>query len=448
MKIVNLGGKEVDSSLGIQLLLQVFLISLNAIFACAEIAIISINDNKLAKMAAQGDKRAVRLAILTSKPASFLATIQVAITLSGFMGSAFAAENFSDMLVSALVNMGVSLPVATLDGISVVVITLILSYFTLVFGELVPKRIAMKKAEQLGLAMSSLVTVIAKIFAPLVWLLTASTNVILRLIGIDPESEDQEITEEEIRMMVDVGSEKGAIDKEEKDFIERVFEFDSLTVGEIATHRKDVVLLWQEEDINRWDEIIHSTRHTLYPVCGDDIDDIIGVLNAKDYFRLTEKTKESVTTNCIRSAYLVPEGLGAHVLFRNMKQHKNHFAVVLDEYGGVYGIVTMNDLIQQLLGDEIDDEIEVKDIKKISDNLWEIDGSADLEEVSKLLDINIFSDEYDSFGGFVFGELGTIPKDGQGFELELEQILIKGTKIYNHRLEKSLVKKKEALKNQ
>ncbi|MEG2010237.1 MAG: CNNM domain-containing protein, partial [Oscillospiraceae bacterium] len=175
-----------------QILLQVLLIALNAVFACAEIAVISMNDNKLAQMAAQGDKRAVRLARLTSQPARFLATIQVAITLSGFMGSAFAADNFSDKLVQWLLSLGVTVPVATLDTVSVIVITLILSYFTLVFGELVPKRIAMKKAEALALGMSGLITAISKLFAPLVWLLTASTNGILRLFGIDPNAEDEE----------------------------------------------------------------------------------------------------------------------------------------------------------------------------------------------------------------------------------------------------------------
>ncbi|MEG1968470.1 MAG: CNNM domain-containing protein, partial [Clostridia bacterium] len=209
-----------------QILLQILLIALNAVFACAEIAVISMNDNKLAQMAAQGDKRAVRLARLTSQPARFLATIQVAITLSGFMGSAFAADNFSDKLVQWLLSLGVTVPVATLDTAAVIVITLILSYFTLVFGELVPKRIAMKKAEALALGMSGLITAISKLFAPLVWLLTASTNGILRLFGIDPNAEDEEVSEEEIRMMVDVGNQKGVIDPVEREMIQNVFEFD------------------------------------------------------------------------------------------------------------------------------------------------------------------------------------------------------------------------------
>ena len=201
-------------SIALQIILQIILIALNAVFACAEIAVISMNDNKLAKMAENGDKRAVRLARLTSQPARFLATIQVAITLSGFLGSAFAADNFADRLVKWLLSLGMPVPESTLNTVSVILITLILSYFTLVFGELVPKRIAMKKAEALALGMSAMISFISKLFAPIVWALTASTNGILRLCGIDPNAEEDQVSEEEIRMMVDVGNQKGVIDSE------------------------------------------------------------------------------------------------------------------------------------------------------------------------------------------------------------------------------------------
>ncbi|MEG2660430.1 MAG: hemolysin family protein [Oscillospiraceae bacterium] len=340
-----------EGSTVFMILLQVFLIALNAVFACAEIAVISMNDNRLAKLAAEGDKRAIRLARLTSQPARFLATIQVAITLSGFLGSAFAAENFSDGLVTWLISLGVAVPAATLDAIAVVVITLVLSYFTLIFGELVPKRVAMHKAEALALGMSALITTIAKLFAPIVWFLTISTNAILRLMGIDPSAEDDEVSEEEIRMMVDVGSENGAIDYEEKQFIQNVFEFDDLTVGDIATHRTELSLLWLEENMEDWKATIHNSRHTLYPVCNESADDIVGILNAKDYFRLDDKSRDTVMQLAVKPAYFVPKSVKADVLFRNMKHSHNSLAVVLDEYGGVIGIVTLNDLVEQLVGD-------------------------------------------------------------------------------------------------
>ena len=208
-----------EGSILLMILLQVILIALNAIFACAEIAVISMNDSKLSKLAAEGDKRAIRLARLTSQPARFLATIQVAITLSGFLGSAFAADNFSDKLVGWFMKLGVPIPEKTLDTIAVIFITIVLSYFTLIFGELVPKRVAMRKAEPLALGMSALISGIAKLFAPIVWFLTVSTNAILRLLGIDPNAEEEEVSEEEIRMMVDLGSQKGTIDHDEKEFI-------------------------------------------------------------------------------------------------------------------------------------------------------------------------------------------------------------------------------------
>ena len=211
-----------ENSIGFMIILQIILIACNAVFACAEIAVISMKDAKLAKMVAEGDKRAIRLARLTSQPAKFLATIQVAITLSGFLGSAFAAENFSGVIVDWLVGLGVSISEDVLDSISVVFITIVLSYFTLVFGELVPKQVAMRKAESLALGMSGIINAIAKVFAPLVSFLTLSTNGILRFMGIDPNAEDDEVSEEEIRMMVDVGSEKGTIDHDEREFIQNV----------------------------------------------------------------------------------------------------------------------------------------------------------------------------------------------------------------------------------
>ncbi len=431
-----------ENSILLMVLLQVFLIALNAVFACAEIAVISVNDNRLAKLVSQGDKRALRLARLTSQPARFLATIQVAITLSGFLGSAFAAENFSDRLVDWVIGLGVKVPAATLDAAAVIIITLILSYFTLIFGELVPKRVAMRKAEALALGMSSLITGISRLFAPIVWLLTVSTNAILRLLGIDPDAEDDAVSEEEIRMMVDVGSEKGAIDHEEKEFIQNVFEFDDLTAGDIATHRTEVCLLWMEESMEEWKETIHNSRHTLYPICDETADNIVGILNAKDYFRLEDKSRESVMHSAVKSAYFVPESVKADVLFRNMKRSRNTLAVVLDEYGGMTGIVTINDLVEQLVGDLGDDEcVEDKGalIETIDSNTWKIHGDAPLEEVAAALGVELPCEEYDTFNGLVFGALDFIPQDGASVDVETAGLMIKVTQIREHQVETALV---------
>jgi putative hemolysin len=337
------------------LVLQVLLIACNAVFACAEIAVISMNDARLSHLAAEGNKRALRLKALTSQPARFLATIQVAITLSGFLGSAFAADNFSGRIVTALLAAGVTIPAKTLDTICVILITLILSYFTLVFGELVPKRLAMKNAEKLALGMSGLITFISKAFAPLVWLLTKSTDGVLRLLGVDPAAENDAVTEEEIRMMIDEGIESGAIDPEEKRMLTNVFEFDDAAVGDIATHRTRVDMLDMEDGDEVWSEQIHDKRHSFYPVCEGSPDRIVGVLDAKSWFRLEDRSRESAMAYAVEKPYFVQESMKADVLFANMKRRRCHFAVVLDMYGGVAGIITMNDLVEEIVGDLPDD---------------------------------------------------------------------------------------------
>ncbi len=433
-----------DNSIILIVGLQALLIALNAVFACAEIAVISMNDNKLAKMASEGDKRADRLVKLTSQPARFLATIQVAITLSGFLGSAFAAENFSGILVSWLTDIGVKIPANVLDTISVVVITIILSYFTLVFGELVPKQVAMRKAEKLALGMSGLISGISKIFSPLVSLLTISTNLVLRLFGIDPNAHDDEVSEEEIRMMVDVGSEKGTIDNEEREFIQNIFDFDNLVVDDIVTHRKDVVMLDMEDSDDVWKEIISETAYTYYPICEGTADKIIGVLNTKKYFRLKDKSRKSIIENAVSQAYFVPESLKADVLFRNMRNEKIGLAVVLDEYGGMNGIITIKDLVEELVGN-IDDDIVYEEpddfIEQLGENVWRIAGGASLEDVSEALKISIPCDEYDTLNGLIFHTLQRIPEDNE--ELEIDLMKIKVIEIKDFQVKTATVTKNE-----
>lgn len=428
------------------ILLQIVLIALNAVFACAEIAVISMNDNKLAKMATEGDKRAIRLAHLTSQPARFLATIQVAITLSGFLGSAFAAENFSGVLVEWLIGLGVPISESVLDSISVVFITIVLSYFTLVFGELVPKQVAMRKAEPLALAMSGLISTIAKIFAPIVSFLTFSTNSLLRLLGIDPDVEDDNVSEEEICMMVDVGNEKGTIDSEERDFIKNVFRFDDLTADEILTHRTDVVMLDLEDSMETWENTIFSTRHTLYPVCEGTADKIVGILNAKDYFRLEDNSRENVLEKAVLPAYFVPDTIKADDLFRNMKREKNTLAVVLDEYSGVTGIITINDLVEQLVGDLFtDNEEEEVLIEKIGEDKWKIHGSATLEDISEVLGVSLCSEKYDTLNGLIFHSLQSIPENGKNIELEVGELNVKVIEIIKHQVETAIVEKRKTV---
>lgn len=435
------------------IVLQIVLIAINAYFAGTELALVSVNEIRLKALADEGDKRAKKLLKLTGKPEKFLSTIQIAITLSGFLGSALAADSFAEPLTEWIYSLaGKELPTtgeAPLESVMVIAITLILSFFTLVFGELVPKRVAQRKGEEMALARVGFITSLAKLFTPFVWLLSVSTNAVLRLRGIDPHEEFEQVDEDDIRLMVDAGSESGTIDHEEKELIRNVFEFDDLSAGDIATHRTDVALLWMEDEISVWDETIHEHRHTLYPVCEESADHIIGILNAKDYFRLAKKTKENILETAVKQPYFVPENVKADVLFRNMKTTHNSLAVVLDEYGGMSGIITMYDLVEQLVGEfDHDDapvaegeEVEaVEKIEKLSDKTFAVHENVELTELAEVAEITLEYEDCDTLTGLVLGELGYIPDDGeQEIDITIDRLTIRVTEILDHRIKEATV---------
>ena len=405
-------------------ILQVVLIALNAVFASAEIAVISMNETKLKKMAEDGNKKAIKLSKLTEQPARFLSTIQVAITMAGLLGSAFAAENFAGPVVDALVSLGIHAPEKVMRSVVVLLITVILAYFNLVFGELVPKRIAMKKTEAMALGMSGMLYAVSKAFAPLVFLLTVSTNGVLRLIGIDPEEQEEQVSEEEIRMLLTTGNEQGNIDAQETEMIQNVFEFDDISVLELCTHRLDVVYLSLEDDDAQWEETIHESRHTFFPVCGESIDDIRGVLNTKDYFRMRGKSREYILEHAVDQVDLVPETMKANVLFQNMQKSRNYFAAVIDEYGGISGIITLHDLMEALVGElyETEEAPMPLAVEKIGENTWKVRGYADLEDVSDALEVELPTDTYDTFSGFICGLIGKVPRNGEQFSCEYDAL--------------------------
>jgi putative hemolysin len=417
------------------------LIALNAVFACIEIAVISFNDTRLQRLAKQNDKRAMRLLKITESPAKFLSVIQIGITLAGMLASAFAAETFASALADFLIRIGVGASRSFLNFVCVFFITVVLGYFTLVFGELIPKRIGMKKAESIALRASGLIYGVAKFFSPAVWLLSASTNGILRLLGFDPADEGVNVTEEEIRMLIDEGTEKGVIDADEKRLINNIFEFDAKSAGEVMTHRTDVDMLWLEESDEVWEESIVNSRHSYYPICDGTFDDIIGVLNVKEYFRLKDKSRDAVLKEAVTAPQLVPETVRTDFLFRKMRESKHHFAIVLDDYGGMSGIITINDLLEEIVGnldDGAGDEVEPK-IEKTGDSTWEITGAVTATEIVSQLGVNIDVNEYETFGGLVFGSLGSIPEDGATLEIDCYDMKINILEIKDHRLMKSKV---------
>lgn len=426
------------------ILLLIILIFLNAAFASAEIAVISMNETKLKKLASEGNVKAVRLAGLTEQPAKFLATIQVAITMAGFLQSATAAEKFSGMLVGNLTKAGIAIPENVLKPVCLVLVTLILAYFNLVFGELVPKRVAMKKADSLALGMSGVLYYVSKIFAPLVWLLTVSTNLILKLMGINPEEEDDTVTEEEIRMLLMEGNKKGIIGAEESEIIQNVFELDDHAVIELCTHRREVVGLSMDDDDETWEQIIHESRHTQYPVYGENKDDIIGILDTKDYFRAADKSRKALLETAVDKAWLIPESMKANLLFQQMQEKRIYFAVLLDEYGGMSGIITLHDLMEMLVGDldDIEEEEHPEDIEKMDENWWTIQGHADLDEVQEEVKVSLPTEFYDTFSGYVCGVIGRVPDDGEQFVCEDRGLRIEVTVVSGHRIETAIVEKR------
>jgi len=419
---------EPDGGLWIYIILLLFLILTNAFFAMSELAVISLNDGKLKKMASNGDKKAKMLVKLTEEPSKFLATIQVGVTISGFLASAVAADTFTEYIVDFFRNYNVN--PSTVKAISLVVITFLLSYFTLVLGELVPKRLAMQNYEK----------IIYKIEKPLVALLSASTNGILRLLGIDPNQRQEEVTEEEIRMMIDVGNESGTIEQSEKDMIHNIFDFDDRIVDEIMTHRTEITAIDIDTTLNEIIDIALEEGYSRIPVYDDDLDNIVGILYIKDLLKLVleQSTENFRVTDYMRSALYIPETNRCKDLFHEFQKSKIQMAVIVDEYGGTSGIVTMEDLIESIVGniqDEYDDEEE--EITLISDNLYKIDGMFALDKIERIFNIRFSEDEdydYDTISGYITGYLGRIPSKDEHPVVTVDNVDFTVLNVEEHRI--------------
>jgi len=411
---------------------------LNAFFAASEIALISLNDNKIKLMAEEGNKKAQLLSSLLSEPSKFLATIQIGITLAGFLSSAFASESFSEQLVGLIKRTGIPIPDVWLKTISVLVITIILSYFTLVLGELVPKRFAMKKAEPISMLAIRPLKLLSVVASPFVKLLTLSTNFVVRLLGVDPNEKDEEVTEEEIRMMVDVGEEKGTIQETEKEMINNIFEFDNKVVTDIMTHRTDIVAVPIDIGLKELISVISEEKYSRLPVYEESIDNIIGILHAKDIILHANSVRDGSgfqLRELIRPAYYVPSSKRTDELFRELQKNKNHMAVIIDEYGGTAGIVTMEDLIEEIVGNIFDEyDEEEKDFEKLDENTYIVNGAVSLNDVNDFLDAELPVDEYETLSGFVIGQLGRIPGTEEKPEIEYEGMVFKVEEVDEKRI--------------
>ena len=409
----------------LQLIFLFILILLNAYFAATEIAFISLNDAKIEKQAKEGNKKAKQIQKMLKNPSKFLATIQIGITLAGFLSSAFASDTFAGMLAPVLNNWMPFISLTAWQNISIIIITIILSFFTLVFGELVPKRLAMKYYEKISFATISVIKGISVITAPFVKLLTWSTNIVSKIFGVG-EQEEEIVTEEEIKMMVDQGEEKGSIEENEKELINNVFEFNDIIASEIMTYRTDIYAIEINEDVYEILDEIDEYKYSRIPVYEETIDNIRGILFLKDILKLVSIRKEIKIADIMREAYFVPETKPIDEIFEELQANKMQMAIVIDEYGGTAGLLTMEDILEELVGNIFDeyDDIEVE-YKKLDDNTYLIEGSITLNDLKKILDIELPEGDYDTLSGYLIEKLGRLPEDGEYPVIEDEYLTYK-----------------------
>ena len=433
-----------------ELILLFILILANAYFAAAEIAFISLNDAKLDMQVKEGNKKAKSIKKILDNPSKFLATIQIGITFAGFLSSAFASEAFASELAPILHGWIPYLSLEVWNSISIVLITIVLSYFTLILGELVPKRIAMKYYEKIAFGTVGVIRTIATFTAPFVKLLTFSTNLVSKLFGVS-ETEEETVTEEEIRMMVDVGEEKGIIEKEEREMINNVFEFNDTVVSEIMVPRTEIYAVDMNlsiskviEDITKDDEF----RYSRIPVYDETIDEIKGVVYIKDIL-LSTKNKNVKIKNLVKDAYYVPETKPVNELFEELRKNRLQIAIVVDEYGGTAGVVTMEDILEEIVGEIYDEYDEVKMIyEKIDENTYILNGSMSVSEVEKVLDVTIPEGDYDTISGYLVEELGRIPSEKEKPVIETSNVIYKVEKTKDMRITKIKACKVESASNE
>ena len=417
-----------------QLFILIILILLNAFFAATEIAFISLNDAKIAKQSKDGNKKSIQIYKMLKEPSKFLATIQIGITLAGFLSSAFASDAFANRLAPLLYNLFPTISLEIYKAISIIIVTLILSYFTLVFGELVPKRIAMKNSEKIANFSIGIIRYISFVTFPFVKLLTLSTNIISKIFGVG-EQEEETVTEEEIRMMVDVGEENGVIEEQEKEMINNIFEFNDRTVSEIMTPRTDIFAINISSDLSETIQLLDDYKYSRIPVYEDSVDEIIGILYIKDLMKFLSSNEKFKLKSLIKPAYFVPTSKMIDDLFKELQKSKQHICIVLDEYGGTAGLVTMEDILEEIVGNIFDeyDDIE-NDYEKLDENTYRISGSISIHNLKKLLKVDIPEGDYETLSGYLIENLGRFPKESEETIMELDSVTYKIEKIEDKRI--------------
>jgi putative hemolysin len=422
-----------------EILLLVVLVVFNAFFTVSETALISLNDNKI-KYMAEENKKAKLVKTLLAEPSRFIATIQIGITFSYFLISAFVAEGFAEKLVELIKLTNVSISDLWLKNISMVIITLVLLYFTLVLGEMVPKKLVVKKAEAVSRFVAGPLYFLSILSYPFIKILTLSTSFLVRLFGVDPNEDDEKVTEEEIRLMVDVGEEKGTIDGTEKEMINNIFDFNNKIVSDIMTHRTDIEALPVDACLNEVTYFINSEKYSRIPIYEDNIDNIIGIMHSKyiiQYLAEEDDKKNFNLRDIIRQPYFVPASKRTDELLKELQRNKTHMAIIIDEYGGTAGIVTLEDLIEEIVGNIFDeDDVEEKEMEKIDDNTFLINGAVSLDEVQEALGVNLPVNDYETLSGFVIGQMGRIPEKGDTSTIEFNELMLKVEEVDEKKVSK------------
>lgn len=433
-----------DGDLWTQILLIILLIGLNAFFAASEMSIISVRQSRIRPLADEGNKAAILVNRFIEEPSKLLATIQIGITLAGFLASAIGAQTLSSGLAKFLMDLNIPVISISASGVATFIITSIIALFTLVLGELVPKRMALSQSENTALRVAGTINFLSKITYPIVKFLTISTNFIVRLMGGQVKVTEEQITEEEIRSMINVGEEKGIFQETETEMINSIFEFDDTVAKEVMTPRTDIVALSSEATREEILDVIVEENFSRIPVYEESIDNIIGVLYVKDLFAMMKNKAEWEVSlkDIIRDAHFVPEYKKIDELFKEMQKSKTHIAVVIDEYGGTAGLITIEDLLEEIVGnifDEYDDVI--LDYEKIDDNTYIVSGMLDIDDINGILDTRLPEEEFDTISGMLLSHSGRMPE--VGYELTIDNIYFRIEEVDDKRISKIRVEKRD-----
>ncbi|MCI6638445.1 MAG: hemolysin family protein [Bilifractor sp.] len=418
-------------------ILTILMIVLAAVFTACESAVLALTDTQMEELEEEENASFPYLQKLKANSGRFLTSVHtlhmLCVAGSTVLLTALCTEKLCGILgIAAEAPAGIAVMC-----ISILVFTVILMIFT----NILPKAFAVKNPSRTACGIVGVYRFFSVIFFPLSEIISGISNGILKINGIDPVIQRMNVTEDQIKMMVDRGTMHGNINSDEQEMIRNVFEFDDISIDEICTHRKDVACLYEEDPLEEWEKTIHESRHDQFPVVRETPDNVLGILDAKDYFRLRGATQEEIMARAVDPAYFVPGSVKAYTMFQHMKTSGNYFAIVLDEYGGMDGVISMKDLLEVLVGDLTeDDEIEEPDdIIKISPTTWRIQGGASLDDVNEALGKDLPTEDYDTFGGYILGRLGYVPEDGSHFELDTDAMHIRVYRILDHRVENTLV---------